>query len=209
MKLYLRSNRGGTLIVALITISIFSLVIAAFYETLTPKYRSISQGVSWQEALHGAESGADYGLRLLNQFASTTKDPDAYDWAGNQWSYSDASYVTNGERTLNSGSLPVLGGPNNVAVTGLAVDVYTRDSAAPYTPWFRIRSTARADVSVRDSRHDLEKGMVPAPQHEVRQAQMAMSGYVRSTIDHLNSSMRTDPVILDGEGLELAPHRQA
>ncbi len=86
---------------------------------------------------------------MLNQFASTTKDPDAYDWAGSQWSYSNASYVTNGERTLNSGSLPSLGGPNNVAVTGLAVDVYTRDSAAPYTPWFRIRSTARADVSGR------------------------------------------------------------
>lgn len=137
------------MIVALITISIFSMVIAAFYETLTPKYRSISQGVSWQEALHGAESGADYGLRLLNQFASTTKDPDTYDWTGNQWTYGNASYATNGERTLASGSLPVLGGPGNVAVTGLTVDVYTRDSAAPYTPWFRIRSTARADVSGR------------------------------------------------------------
>ena len=134
------------MLVALITIAIFSLVIAAVYESLTPKYRSVYQGLSWQESLHGAESGADYGLRLLNQFASTTKDPDAYDWTGNQWSYSNAFYTNNGERTLAAGSLPVLGGPGNVAVTRLAVDVYTRDSVAPYAPWFRIRSTARADV---------------------------------------------------------------
>ena len=146
MQLHPQSKRGGILIVAIVTIAIFSLVIAAFYQTLTPKYRSVYQGVSWQESLHGAESGADYGFRLLNQFAGTTKDPDAYDWTGNQWSYTDATYLTNGERTLASASLPVLGGPNNVAVTRLAVDVYTRDSAAPYTPWFRIRSTARADV---------------------------------------------------------------
>ena len=134
---------------ALITIAIFSLVIAAFYKTLTPKYRSVSQGVSWQEALYGAEAGADYGLRTLNQFAATTKDPEAYDWTGNQWSYTDPSYTNNGERTLAPGSLPVLGGPDNVAVTRLAVDVYTRDSAPPYIPWFRIRSTARTDVSGR------------------------------------------------------------
>ncbi len=144
-----QSDRGGILVVALMTIAIFSLVIAALYSSLTPKYRSIHQGVSWQEALHGAESGADYGLRLLNQFAATTKDPDTYDWTGNQWSYSNASYTTNGERVLASGSLPALGGPSNVGVTRLAVDVYTRGSAAPYSPWFRIRSTARADLPGR------------------------------------------------------------
>ena len=137
------------MIVALITIAIFSLVIAAVYESITPKYRSVYQGLSWQEAIHGAESGADYGLRLLNQFAGTTKDPESYDWTGNQWTYSNASYTNNGERTLAAASLPVLGGPGNVAVTRLAVDVYTRDSAAPYNPWFRIRSTARADLPGR------------------------------------------------------------
>ena len=145
----IHSNRGGTLIVALIIIAVFSMVIASLYSTLTPKYRSMHQGVSWHEAFHGAESGADYGLRLLNQFAGTTKDPEAYDWTGNQWSFTNALYTSNGERTLNSAALPSLGGPENVAVTRLAVDVYTRDSAAPYNPWFRIRSTARADLPGR------------------------------------------------------------
>ena len=96
MHIHPKSNRGGILIVALITIAIFSLVIAAVYETLTPKYRSVYQGTSWQEALHGAESGADYGFRLLNQLAGTTKDPNAYDWTGNGWSYTNALYTTNG-----------------------------------------------------------------------------------------------------------------
>lgn len=128
------------------TIAIFSLVIGAFYATLTPKYRSIYQGASWQESLHGAEAGADYGLLLLNQLAASTGNPDTYDWTTNHWSYSNASYTSNGERILDSGYLPALGGSNRVAVTRLAVDVYTRDSAPPYTPWYRIRSTARADL---------------------------------------------------------------
>ena len=128
------------------TIAIFSLVIGAFYSALTPKYRSIHQGASWQESLHGAEAGADYGLFLLNQFAVSTRDPEAYDWTANHWSYSNASYPSNGERVLDSSYLPALGGNNHVAVTRLTVDVYTRESAPPYTPWFRIRSTARADL---------------------------------------------------------------
>lgn len=140
------SSLGSALIVTIMTIAIFSLVIGAFYSALTPKYRSIYQGASWQESLHGAEAGADYGLLLLNQLAASTRNPDAYDWTANQWSYSNASYASNGERTRDAGYLPALGGSNNVAVTRLAVDVYTRDSAPPYTPWFRIRSTARADL---------------------------------------------------------------
>ena len=128
------------------TIAIFSLVIGAFYSVLTPKYRSIYQSASWQESLHGAEAGADYGLLLLNQLAASTRNPDAYDWTTNHWTYSDALYTSNGERILDTNYLPTLGGSNHVAVTQLAVDVYTRDSAPPYTPWYRIRSTARADL---------------------------------------------------------------
>ncbi|MEO7317682.1 MAG: hypothetical protein ABIZ56_01700 [Chthoniobacteraceae bacterium] len=128
------------------TIAIFSLVIGAFYSALTPKYRSIYQGASWQESLHGAEAGADYGLFLLNQLAVSTSNPAEYDWTANNWTYSNASYTSNGERSLDSSYLPTFGGNNRVAVTRLAVDVYTRESAAPYRPWFRIRSTARADL---------------------------------------------------------------
>ena len=125
------------------------MVIAGFYQTLVPKYQAAYQGASWQEALHGAEAGADYGLQCFNEFVVTTKDPEAYDWAGNEWSFSDSSYTNNGERALADSSLPVLGGPGNVAVTRLAVDVYTRVNTAPYSPWYRIRSTARADLPGR------------------------------------------------------------
>ena len=146
MQLPHPSTRGSALIVTIMTIAIFSLVIGAFYSALTPKLRSTYQGASWQESLHGAEAGADYGLLQLNQFATSTRNPESYDWTTNHWTYSNASYTSNGERTLDASYLPELGGSNNVAVTRLAVDVYTRDSAAPYTPWYRIRSTARADL---------------------------------------------------------------
>ena len=146
MKRPLTPACGSALIVTIMTIAIFTLVIGAFYSALTPKYRSVYQGASWQESLHGAEAGADYGLFLLNQFAAPSRNPDTYNWTTNHWSFSNASYTSNGERILDTSYLPSLGGSNRVAVTRLAVDVYTRDSAPPYTPWYRIRSTARADL---------------------------------------------------------------
>ena len=146
MALHFHPTRGSALIVTIMTITIFSLVIGAFYSGLTPKYRSIYQGASWQESLHGAEAGADYGLFVLNQFAASTSNPDSYAWTTNNWTDSNSTYSANGERVLNAAFLPTLGGDNHVAVTRLAVDVYTRDNAPPYTPWFRVRSTARADL---------------------------------------------------------------
>ena len=142
-------SKGSTLLACLIVIAMLGFSIAAYYGSLIPKYRSTHQGAAWQEALHGAEAGADYTLSLLNTWCTSTTNPDAYPWTTNSWSYTNSLYTTNGERTLDGSRLPSLGGTSNVRGLKIAVDVYTREaigSSPTYNPWFRIRSTARADL---------------------------------------------------------------
>ena len=149
MKPRLFPTQGSTLVVTLLMVSVLAMVVAAYYQTLVPKFRGTYQASSWQEALHGSEGGADYVIRSLNSWASSTPDPDAYPWTTNNWTVTDAAFDLNGERTLNTANLPNLGGNNHIRVTHVAVDVYTREtSGSPPTgsPWFRIRSTARADL---------------------------------------------------------------
>ncbi len=134
---------------ATLIIAVLSMTIAAYYQTLVPKYRGAYQASSWQEALHGAEAGAENVIRSLNSWVATNTDPNAYPWTANGWTVTDATYALNGERTLGSGQLPSLGGPNQIRVTRVAVDVYTREeigSAPTRNPWFRVRSTARANL---------------------------------------------------------------
>ena len=136
------------MIATLIIISILTFSVAAFYRALIPGYRSVYQGASWQEALHGAEAGADYALQTLNSYASSSPDTSTYSWTGTTataTSYTPLSSANNRERTLDA--LPQLGGANNVKLLNVSVDVYTRDTTTQNNPWYRIRSTARADLS--------------------------------------------------------------
>ena len=142
-------SKGSTLLACLIVIAMLGFSIVTYYGSLASKYRSTHQGAAWQEALHGAEAGADYTLSLLNTWCTSTTNPDAYPWTTNSWSYTNSLYTTNGERTLDGSRLPTLGGTSNVRGLKIAVDVYTREaigSSPTYNPWFRIRSTARADL---------------------------------------------------------------
>ena len=148
-------ENGSVMVTALVVIVSLTLVTAAYYEGLVPKYRSVYQGASWQEALHGAEAGAEYALQALNQFPATQKNANTYDWTGTGWTTPASE---NAVRTP-PGSLPVLGGTNGVQVTSLTMDVYTRDTTTENNPWFRIRSTARADLPgryVSSDRRDAE-----------------------------------------------------
>jgi hypothetical protein len=142
----LRSDDGSTLVVAMISVAVLAMAVAVSYKTLIPKHRSVHQASSWQEAIHGAEAGVDYAMQALNGFATNGESPQQYPWTANGWTLADATYPTNGGWKLNAASRPALGGSNNVAVTDVTVDVFTRHSAPPHHPWFRIRSTARADV---------------------------------------------------------------
>jgi len=149
MKPIPHSQRGSVLLVTMLLVGILALGVVSYYQNLIPKFRGAYQGAAWHEALHGAEAGADYALSQLNTWAGTTSNPDAYPWTANSWTYTNASYATNGERTLAASQLPVLGGQSNVRVTKITADVYTRENfgtSPSLNPWFRIRSTARADL---------------------------------------------------------------
>lgn len=149
MKNHFHSRRGSVLLMTMILVGILALSIVSYYQNLIPKFRGGYQGAAWHEALHGAEAGADYALRQLNIWAGTTTDPNSYPWTTNSWSYTNGSYTVNGERALDSSQLPVLGGQSNVRVTRITADVYARENfgtVPTLNPWFRIRSTARADL---------------------------------------------------------------
>ena len=143
------SQRGSVLLMTMLLVGVLALSVVSYYQNLIPKFRGAYQGAAWHEALHGAEAGADYALRQLNDFAATNTNPDAYPWATNGWSFTDLTYPMNGERSLTDTQRPVLGGQCNVRVTNITADVYTREnygSSPSLNPWFRIRSTARASL---------------------------------------------------------------
>ena len=155
-------SKASVLLACLVVIATIGFSVAAYFGTFIPKYRATHQGAAWQESLHGAEAGADYAMSLINTWCGSSANPDAYPWTANSWSYTNALYTANGERTLDGSQRPVLGGPNNVRVLKLSVDVFTREASGTsptYNPWFRIRSTARADLPgnfVSSDRRDAE-----------------------------------------------------
>ena len=149
MKPILHSQRGSVLLITMVLVGVLALSVVSYYQNLIPKFRGSYQGAAWHEALHGAEAGADYALRQLNSWAGSNANPDTYPWTTNSWSFTDPTYPTNGERSLDASQCPFLGGQSNVRVTKITADVYTRENYGAYpslNPWFRIRSTARADL---------------------------------------------------------------
>lgn len=143
------SRRGGTLLMAVMTIALCSILVATHLQTLIPKYRSAHQAASWREALQAAEAGVNHGINELNEMAVSNRDSGSYPWAAKGWSPLDPLFGLNGERLLDAALLPLLGGSNNTGVTQLSVDVYTRQATPPYHPWYRIRATGRADLPGR------------------------------------------------------------
>ena len=124
----LHRRNASTLIISLVVIACIGVSIAASFQSLLPKYRGTHQGIVWQEVLHGADAGADLAIDTLNTWTKSNQNPDTFPWTSNSWTITDSTnYSTNGERTLASASLPVIGGPNNVRLTKLAVDIYTRE----------------------------------------------------------------------------------
>lgn len=174
MQRTLQRQSGSTLLTAILSIAILTMVVAASYKTLIPKHRSVHQAASWQEAVHGAEAGVDFAIQALNGFATGIKDPSQYPWTTNGWTLANAAYLTNGGWKLNAVSLPALGGSNNVSVTDVTVDIYTRNSGEPYHPWYRIRSTARADV---------QGGLVSADPRDANLRRLKLSAKKNSVSD--------------------------
>jgi hypothetical protein len=141
-----RRSRASTLFIVTLTVAVCSLLVGVFLRSLIPKYRSAYQATSWRESLQAADAGVNHAIAELNALAASGSREGNYPWAARGWSVLDAAFSANGERLLDALLLPLLGGPNNAAVSRLSVDVYTRQPEAPYTPWYRIRSTGRANL---------------------------------------------------------------
>ncbi|MES2569233.1 MAG: hypothetical protein V4710_04160 [Verrucomicrobiota bacterium] len=175
------SSKGSVLAVSLMTLGVLAGVVAASYTTLIPRYRSIYQAASWQEAFHGAEAGIDIGINALNTLARSNPDPNAYAWTANGWTFSDATYTINGERILGA---VTLGGTNQVAVSKLALDVYTRDTTTKIlTPWFRLRSTGKASLPGPWAGADRRDAALRRMNLSSRDASGASTPYVARTVE--------------------------
>ena len=85
------------MLVAMITVLILALMIGATLLRTTNKYFTAYQWASWQEALQGAESGADIAMAEMRKDINTTQTP----WAG--WSVGKYKTV-NGVQTKDVSS---------------------------------------------------------------------------------------------------------
>lgn len=72
MKSRLRSDGGSTLIAALVTLTVLTMIAASTFLTVTNRFRSNYQTASWHDALTSAEDGVQYALvRLRSPLTKT------------------------------------------------------------------------------------------------------------------------------------------
>ena len=102
LRLPSRQCDGSVMLVAIITVLILLLMIGATLLRTTNKYFTAYQWASWQEALQGAESGADIAMAEMRKDISTTSIP----WAG--WNIGKYKTV-NGVKTKDTSSYKQIG----------------------------------------------------------------------------------------------------
>lgn len=87
-----RQTDGSVMIITIAMVAILMLLIGTVMISTTNKYFTAYQWASWQEALQGAESGADIAMAEMRKDISATTA-----WAG--WNYGNYK-VVNGVKTL-------------------------------------------------------------------------------------------------------------
>jgi hypothetical protein len=146
MKIQLeRTNTGSTILCALCTILIISLIGANVLLNCTTRYNvSAKQVKGWKEALYAAEGGGDIAFSVLHsrvpKFISAvpTTFPSSEGWHTSGSSYSNGPYTFGQKLADGTGSLSA-----QVTVDQLAATLGTPPSSWPY---FRIRSTGTATL---------------------------------------------------------------
>jgi hypothetical protein len=106
LRLRSRQCDGSVMLVAIITVLILLLMIGATLLRTTNKYFTAYQWASWQEALQGAESGADIAMAEMRKDISTSSTP----WVG--WSVGKYKTV-NGVQTKDTSSYKAIGSDGN------------------------------------------------------------------------------------------------
>jgi Tfp pilus assembly protein PilX len=75
------TDRGSVLLVALLTITILTLICATSLYVTSQNANAGMQTASWQQALTGAESGVDAAIRALNEWNNGNPVPASSPWA--------------------------------------------------------------------------------------------------------------------------------
>ena len=70
--------QGSTLVIALLTLAVLSVVGTTVLMSVTARYGYTQQAVGWEEALGVAEAGADFGLANCRWTINGNSTP----WAG-------------------------------------------------------------------------------------------------------------------------------
>ena len=142
-----RWQRGSVLVVSLFTVTILSLIFATTMLIATNQQHVVYQIASWQEALHGAESGADLAMAALN----------GHSWTG--WK----TLTGTPPKTVPTGGMTSTGAPptgsyNYLSTTfthagegNTRMTIFTTVDAPAYLniggrQWLRVRSVGVTDV---------------------------------------------------------------
>jgi hypothetical protein len=145
-----KKMEGSTLVIALLTIAVLSVVGMTVLMSVSARYGYTQQAVGWEEALGVAEAGADFGLAncrwTINGHSTPWAGWKKYVSATQTWvtvaDTTDAtSELTAGRKIIYDGSHLV--GSGQGATDGwyhVEVDV-PASMIIGLNPWYRIRST--------------------------------------------------------------------
>src|SRR5260370_21753720 len=81
MKITIKTAQGTVLVIALLTITIMTLICATSLYITSQNANAGMQTASWQQALTGAESGVDAAIRALNEWNNGNPVPASSPWA--------------------------------------------------------------------------------------------------------------------------------
>ena len=171
MNFGIKSQKASVLIVALLTITIMTLICATSLYIIGQNAGSGAQTAGWQQALTAAESGVDVAIRSLNATATGGGAPwtnwkqvsSALPTSGSGYSFepsggSTASALpgTSAYNYLPSSALPInLTNTEGATSTSFWVTIDTAGTTAlnpsGSSQWYRIRSTGQTKYPVNSS----------------------------------------------------------
>jgi hypothetical protein len=145
MKKSLQKQSGSTMIYALLTIVILSLIAANVLVNSTTRYNVSSKQVKcWKEALYAAEGGGDIALAEVRKIVS---NPSAA-FPSSKWQSPAASPAPTPGPSYGAGpsystKTPFTFGQGNSLSTSVTVDSFSDSKGAVY---YRIRATGTANL---------------------------------------------------------------
>ena len=145
-------TKGSALIIALVTISVLTLVASVVLDTVVTKYTTTFQAAGWQESLLAAEAGGDVAMMHVRNSVTDVAFGDVYDWTGKGWtdvSYQDSNGITVEAYSYTSSNLGTFshGGEGATDMSfSILVDMPPELIDSRDRQWFRIVSVGTVDM---------------------------------------------------------------